>query len=132
MERGGKLISEAKKMGQKDSGICYTKFRQAIDMVWGSECQVTNLQFFFWLGGIGLIRSILSVCQVTFIYCIVLLLNSSWVNLSCWRHLVFIHKFKWSTEIHVLFQFDASICIIWNYFIAATLGFLLDFRCSFT
>ncbi|XP_025687948.1 uncharacterized protein [Arachis hypogaea] len=26
-------------MGQKDSRICYTKFRQAFDMVWGSKCE---------------------------------------------------------------------------------------------
>lgn len=50
MERGGKLVSEEKEMGQKDSGICHTKFRQAFDMVWGSECQVANLHFTFGFG----------------------------------------------------------------------------------
>jgi len=37
-------------MGQKDTGICYTKFRQAFNMVWGSECQVANLHFSLGLG----------------------------------------------------------------------------------
>ena len=53
-------------MGQKDSGICYTKFRQAFDMVWGSECQVANLHFSFGFGGMGLINSNLFVWQHTF------------------------------------------------------------------
>lgn len=68
MERGGKRISKKKKMGQTDSGICYTKFRQTFDMVWGSECQVANLLFSFGFGGIAFISSVLFVWHLTFNY----------------------------------------------------------------
>lgn len=80
-------------MGQKDPGICQPKFRQAFNMVWGSECQVANIHLSFGFGSIVLISYVQFVWHLTFIYaffCHLIISSNEVLDMrlvSYWMHL---------------------------------------------